>query len=664
MFPAGAFEDHAVRRQILGAIGSENLLIGYVLYRIAKERAMIVHLCVDDRFQRRGVSRLLIDRLIALTKAPGLRGIGLKCRRDYEATFVWPRLGFIPLSDKPGKSIEQHELTFWWLDHNQPDLFRASTGAAQEEERLQVVMDANVFFDITGEDTQDSSESKALLADWLQDSIELCLTDEVYTEINRNNETKERSQKRGKISAYHVFRSAQAETNHAISLLSPLFPQKLSSADESDLRQLSKTFASGVHVFVTRDEGLLGKADDIYLKTGVSVLRPTALINRLDSLKRESEYQPVRLGGSRFKLRLITSADEKKLTHQFHASGQETAHQFVLLLRSILASPEKTEAMISEDENGGLLAVHSYCRSSAAVLEIPLFRLSANNLAPTVARHLLARALQASADEKRVLTVVSDSAISGVAQTALAESGFAAITGKFAKINLGGCESATNLAKTVEDLGKKQALAKELCVRITGSLHEWQAKPDRILASEIERMLWPAKVLDADIPTFVVPIRPTWAQNLFDEGLANQELFATRPELVLKREQVYYRANQPCGLESPGRILWYISGDKDRQGTMSIRACSRLDEVIIEKPKDLFRRFRRLGAYEWKDLIQTVDGDHERAIMALRFSDTELFKSPVPREAFRKMGIKSNLQSPVRISRQQFADIYEAGRRS
>jgi hypothetical protein len=76
-----------------------------------------------------------------------------------------------------------------------------------------------------------------------------------------------------------------------------------------------------------------------------------------------------------------------------------------------------------------------------------------------------------------------------------------------------------------------------------------------VLASEIERMLWPAKISDAEIPTFIVPIRATWAQNLFDEGLANQELFGARPELVLKREQVYYRANQPCGLETPGRIL-------------------------------------------------------------------------------------------------------------
>nr|WP_281720513.1 GNAT family N-acetyltransferase [Nitrosomonas nitrosa] len=664
MFPAGAFEDHAVRRQILGAIGANNLLIGYLLYRIAKERAMIVHLCVDNRFQRGGVSRLLIDRLIEITKAHGLRGIGLKCRRDYEATHVWPRLGFIPLTDKPGKSIDQHELTFWWLDHHQPDLFQTGTEGVQEEERLSVVMDANVFFDITDEDTADAVESKALLADWLQDSIELCLTDEIYNEINRNDDSKAREQMRGKITAYRLLAAPQVAATGAINLLNPFFPQKLSSSDESDLRQLSKAIACGVQIFVTRDEALLAKTDDIYLKTGLSVLRPTALINRLDSLRREADYQPVRLGGSRFKTRLVTSADETKLTHQFHASGKESAHQFSLLLRSILAAPRQREATISQSENGEILALHGYCRTSPGVLEIPLFRLASNNLAPTVARHLLARALQVSAGEDRDLTVVSDPAISGIVATALAECGFSRVSRTWLKINLGGSSSAAHLTKRLEAFDKQYTIGKELSGKIAGSLREWQATPSRVLASEIERMLWPAKISDAEIPTFIVPIRATWAQNLFDEGLANQELFGARPELVLKREQVYYRANQACGLETPGRILWYVSGDENWQGTMRIRACSRLDEVIIEKPRDLFRRFRRLGTYEWKDVMQTAKGDHEKPIMALRFSDTELFKSPVSRDAFRKMGIKSNLQSPVRITRQQFADIYEAGRHS
>jgi hypothetical protein len=94
---------------------------------------------------------------------------------------------------------------------------------------------------------------------------------------------------------------------------------------------------------------------------------------------------------------------------------------------------------------------------------------------------------------------------------------------------------------------------------------------------------------------------------------------------------------------------------------MSIRACSRLDEIVVDNPKELFRRFRRLGVYQWRDLKKMVANDPGKLLMALRFSDTELLSIPVPRERFRKLGVKSNLQSPVSISTQQFAEIYRLG---
>jgi hypothetical protein len=118
--------------------------------------------------------------------------------------------------------------------------------------------------------------------------------------------------------------------------------------------------------------------------------------------------------------------------------------------------------MISQGESGEFLALDAYCRRSPGVLEIPLFRLGANNLAPTVARHLLARALQVSAGEDRDLTIVSDPAISGTAATALAECGFSMVSGAWLKINLGCSASATHLTKRLETLDKEHPIGKEL----------------------------------------------------------------------------------------------------------------------------------------------------------------------------------------------------------
>ena len=121
MFPKGAFQEHARKKWILVALDDHGACLGYLLYRQAKERATIVHLCVRRDSRSKGVGRDLVERLKTETKH--LRGIGLYCRRDYEATAAWPRYGFAPVATKRGRGADGAELEFWWLDHNDADLF-------------------------------------------------------------------------------------------------------------------------------------------------------------------------------------------------------------------------------------------------------------------------------------------------------------------------------------------------------------------------------------------------------------------------------------------------------------------------------------------------------------------------------------------------------------
>ncbi len=626
MMPDGAFDDYACRNSILGAVSRAGDCIGYVLYRVTKGRATIAHLCVSKDFQGKGVSRALVDRLVTATKERGLCGISLSCRRDYDASKVWPRLGFVPLNDRPGKSVDGKPLTFWWLDHHLPDLFRQSAEMLPHDKRLAVVIDANVFFDLYDEADCQSDESKALTADWLQDSIELCLTDEIYTEINRNADSKERERQRGRARLHRIIESEREAVNAKQKLLRQFFPAVLTASDESDLRQLAKAVAGGAQLFVTRDKDVLDKADDFYDACRISVLRPTALINQLDTLRRESDYQPVRLGGSHLKTRLVGNNDENDVLAVFQASAKgESEGAFLQRFRSLLASPQKFSCKIAEDDQERPLAVYAYARPNSRILEIPFLRVRRDTLAPTMVRHLLARALQTSASEGRSVSTVTEPNLDNTIFDALAEMGFTAHGAAWSKVNLDVAGTADDLAHRLDQLVSEGCHASTLATSLSASVKAWKAQPDEAGAIALERALWPAKIVDADVPCFIVPIQPHWAQGLFDEGLANQELFGERPELVLLREQVYYRANQRCGLRSPGRLLWYVSSDSDRYGTMSIRACSRLDEILVDKPKELFRRFRRLGVYEWRDVFKKSGNDLEKLMMTLRFSDTELF---------------------------------------
>ena len=78
--------------------------------------------------------------------------------------------------------------------------------------------------------------------------------------------------------------------------------------------------------------------------------------------------------------------------------------------------------------------------------------------------------------------------------------------------------------------------------------------------------------------------------SLFDTRESGNDLIGGNPDVLLRWENVYYRsATQHKMLKPPGRILWYVSKDKQK-----IIAVSRLDEVVIDTPKELLRKFKNL----------------------------------------------------------------------
>ena len=79
---------------------------------------------------------------------------------------------------------------------------------------------------------------------------------------------------------------------------------------------------------------------------------------------------------------------------------------------------------------------------------------------------------------------------------------------------------------------------------------------------------------------------------------------------------------------------------------MSVKACSRIEEVVIGKPKEIFKRFSRLGVYQWQDVLQAARGKIDESLVAFRFSMTERFRNPVGLEALQRFGI-----SPPIVSR-------------
>jgi predicted nucleic acid-binding protein/GNAT superfamily N-acetyltransferase len=655
-FPRGAFHEHSQARQILLARGEGGELLGYLLYRVAKQRASIVHLCTSPNARHKGVARSLVEHLKLLTKS--LLGIGLHCRQDYDAKYVWAKFGFTALHRKTGRSRDGHELTFWWFDHGHPDLF--SFAAENEDRGLKVVVDANVFFDLQGHEGRESEDSKALMADWVQASIELCVTKEMYNEVERAGDAELRKRSKAAVAAYTLLKSDDALFQQICDELKPSFPEGSVYRDDSDLRQIAYAIAGDASYFVTRDERLAERGQPLYERYGLRVLHPAELISNLDVIERETKYRPSRILGSHLQSLAVKADDVEMVVEAFRDKPKQRVNEFRRAVLHCLSTPLETEARFVRDRNQRPVILGVLRRSKDAVLEVTMLRVADHSLSATMARNFLRTTLEAATKEGRRLILVSDSGCDEVVREALVEFGFTETDGSWAKIavrTVGDYAALRDLTGTISALGGSESLAGMSRLAIDAAVRSEDAKA----AAGIESRFWPAKVIGTGLPTFIVSIRAEWAQHFFDDELASQSLFGTREELLLGIEGVYYCSPKHRNLTAPARILWYVSKGSESVGSMSIKACSRLEEVVIGKPKDVFKRFERLGVFQWKDVFQVAKNDLANDVLAFRFSMTERFCCPFSLDQLEAIGIRQPLLSPRPISDSQFATIYSHG---
>jgi predicted nucleic acid-binding protein len=655
-FPEGAFEDYCISRQILAAHSGKDELLGYLLFRHSRGDIVIVHLCVNSAFRSTGIAKLLVNKLKDITSDS--RGIGLKCRRDYGLEGFWAALGFIAMNEVQGKGSDFAPLTLWWMDFGHPDLLSI---AARDHlvDKTCLVIDANIFYGIYSNKKEDE-ESKSLVADWLPENIELCLTDEIFNEINRRDAPEERIKNRRLTQSFTFIPSGATNWETVEIDLLNLLPSFKTESGRSDIRHLAKSIAGDALYFITRDQDILKHSDLLYDRFQIAVLRPCELVLQLDHIERGHAYQPARLSGSQYRLRLIMSGELDTIVDKFVCrTMNERPRDFKKLLVTALSNPRVSACYVLESPTGEQQGLFITQITSAEIM-IPIFRISRTPLSTTIGRHLLRRlSLQAARESKSFITI-TDGFIDDGLTFVLANDGFILAAGNYTKVLLRSVINFRILDKCLSDLAMRfhEKESPMRAIRERAAVAMASKKNPDIIA--LERMLWPVKIVETDVPCFIVPIKPGWAKYLFDEHIASQDLFGSS-DLIFNAELVYFRSKRPSGLNAPARILWYVSHEKNYPEAGGIRAISILEEVDVGTPKELYSRNRRLGVYQWKDIIKAAKNDLQKELMALRFSNTFMVEKPLQwktlESTLHKFGIRTTLQSPLRIGENVFAEI-------
>lgn len=647
--PDGGFEDHAKNKCIIVAHDGMSLA-GYLMYRVVARlsRVSIVHLCVSEAHRGKGISTALLKTLKGKYEKT-YRGISLSCRTDFMyASTVWKNFGFVPLDKVRSRSYEENYLNRWWYDFNQPNLFSVS-----QISKVKALLDMNIIVKLreikSSEVINPLEDPRVLLADWLIDEAELCFAPEAYNEIARDENLHRAAKTRNFLQSFSLLQIDVEEQKKVVRDLESIICGT-SENDISDRKQVASCIVSHTPYFITYDERLLNKRTELEKKYPIQIYNPQEFIIQIDQLLHGEDYLPNQLKGvysdsiSKLCSKDLSFCINKFWMQKIGENKQDFSSSVYKIVNVVGGS------LYVLKRYGEAIAFYGICEKQD-LTDIALLRISAKDICGALFFKIISEILQTALNKNKSQIRFKERIITEEQKEILNNFGFILQGDYYIKY-------VYNKIIVKEDISYIiQPLYPEVTIN----------NNDRILF-EVEKILFPLKIRGLNIPTYIIPIQPYWAGQLFDITIAGEDLFGANPEKLWSFENVYYRHTKPITEKFPARVLWYVSGrDKSYSHAKSIIASSYLTDVTTGKPKTLFRVNKRYGIYEWEDISKLCDGDINNDIRVLKFCHTEVFDYPVNYNKIQEILIsngrkRNTFASPVEINESIFFQIYQLGK--
>ena len=656
-FPKKAFLNQAEDGNIIIAV-ADDTCVGYLLFRKVKtqNRISITHLCVDKNFRNKEVGQRLVAHLINNTKEWG--GIGLYCRRDYESNSFWEHIGFKFFHEKQGRGKDGAILTYFWYEQKGTSLFKYFEEKSIQSKPYLAIMDMNVLIKYY------EDPNHPLRANYLLEDLTLAITPETRIEINRDENSNRRKEMLQNISLFPELTSDSNQVEQIYTILKSELSIILSDQTRSDLMQIAHAIASKANFFITNDLTIIRKLkDNVLTKFGLHIISIDDLIIYFDRLINNAAYETNRLAGSLITISRIESGMADDLAELFHRITNENKKAFREKLAKYLSDPANYETNIVYTQDHIPIGLFVIKRSfDERSFEIPLISIKKNQLSPALESQIIFWIVTQAISENKLIIKISDRNISSELFIALRDNSFIKFDNDWEKLNLVGIKTINEINEEIKEtdfLGTNKIVA-----YVIDNFKNIENSQNESMNVSFEKLLWPVKVPYLDIPNYLVPIHADWAMDLFDYKLGNQTLFGSDPTRAFRMENVYYRSAHTKIPTPSSRILWYVSKDryKKYQNVMAIRACSYVEDVIIGSPKTLFKKFEKLGVYNWENIRNTVEDVEKNEVLSFRFGRTELFKTPISLADYKKISGKNSApQAPQKIENELFLLLYEKG---
>ncbi len=485
-----------------------------------KGYATVWQLCVNPEYRGLKIAKILNKKLIDLTK-PKVRGIRLECKDNYGIDGMWTKLGYVPIYEKDAKTPGD-TLKVWSHEFVHPaytSIFLAE--AVSDTLTFRSAIDAETLYKFTQQ-----SPAQQYSIDWLRSDLGVCITDEIFNEIDRNYDSSTKKYLQRTVQTHFSQKGCEFTVFESILEEVCILVERSSiSFDEISLRHIARCSASDIPYFITSQESLLKASDLFYVNFGVRILSLEDMVALREEITTQLNYQPLRLLNNSIDQQSLATWNLSELSKKIHRiTSNENPKQLLKNLRVYANQKNKFKSnILIYDRHPYVCAIYDVSRSNE--ITVPILRgLSTLNISKTLINYIVHELLKIAISEGKDFVRISDPHLEEFEVNALQSQYFIhdSSQSEWIKCCSRNILSTKNTIEYLKNAAKNVSEYTSPSKLLISILKSNNFRQDSVSAMDIERLLWPLKIEDSNIPNFIVPIKPEAAKELFDEKLAQE----------------------------------------------------------------------------------------------------------------------------------------------
>ena len=682
------YPEAAINEKLIVAVDpNSNSYIGHLLFGGVFPQGRVFQVFIEPEKRKQGVATALFGKLFDILNSRHFTQVSARVASDLpEANLLYERMNFKTQRVVEGGKSKNRKINLRVRDLDAPTLFTYVPKPLVSEdlnipERTTAraptyVIDLNVVFDAIQKRFRSEAAGTIMQASF-KNYIRVAISKELENELVRTTKDAVSDPMIKMISHFWPLEIPPSVRQKKISseLAPVVFPERssqgiLTDQDSSDLIHIITAIENNVAGFVTSEKKILAASDYFRSEHGLDIIS----LFELEELVREDEnpwkelseidtfsdsliaYRTTNLKDTIIQNAIDTLCTESRYIPSENFSSTDPINFLVVTNKenyplgfawwtNYVGPTPKNDAYITANESSMLCegVIDFLCdkviRENCA-RDVCLINLKSNRKQTQIRQYLLEHGFRASSGKHSQDDTLQKICVG----QPLHKKNWDQMRLKISNVSGG-----IKMPKALPNFYDRNGL-----IELTG--HD--GKPRHVTHQNLEHLLSPTLLISEDRDGVIVPIKRSWADDLF--GTHEQGSLLRPPEAIARRERVYFSDPSTKGKMQPGKIILFYESGGEKGGRKVIVTIARITQSNVSSIEDIESNLLRRGVID-KRLLKSMSTTGRQTITF--FDNIMNFSNPVTYSRLKKMGCDNNLNfvTATPISATQLTSIIVEG---